>query len=108
LRDEIVEDFGAFPNYTVINASGKSRRRGLELSGEWRPTAELSIGGNYSFIDTRERGGQGAEALREVRRPRHSANLFGSWRSGPLTLGGSLAYVGKRKDRDFDSSRHLA
>jgi vitamin B12 transporter len=102
LRDEIVEDFSAFPNYTVINASGKSRRRGFEFSGEWRATAELSIGGNYSFIDTRERGGQGAEALREVRRPRHSANLFGSWRSGPLTLGGFLAYVGERKDRDFD------
>ncbi len=102
LRDEIVEDFSISPNSTVINTAGKSRRRGVELSGEWRPLEGLRLGGNYSHIDTRERGGGGADTLREVRRPRHSANLFGDWRRGPFTLGASAAYVGKRKDRDFD------
>lgn len=102
LRDEIVEDFSVFPNYTVVNAGEKSRRRGIELSGEWRPMEGLSLGGSYSYLDTRERGGKGAEALREVRRPKHSASLFGNWRTGPVTLGASLAYVGGRADRDFD------
>jgi vitamin B12 transporter len=102
LEDEIVEDFSPFPNYTVVNAPGKSRRRGLELSGEWRPTATLQVGANYSFVDTREPDTADADALREIRRPRHTANAFAAWRSGPFSGGASLAYVGRRADRDFD------
>lgn len=102
LSDEIVEDFSPFPNYTVVNAGGKSRRRGVELSGEWRPMEGLSLGGSYSYVDTREREDEGNEALREVRRPKHSGSLYGHWSSGPVTLGASLAYVGERRDRDFD------
>lgn len=101
LEDEIVEDFSPFPNYTVVNAPGKSRRRGFELSGEWRPDEAVTLGASYTYVDTRENSAAGA-ALREVRRPRHTANLFGDWRSGPLTVGGALAYVGSRVDRDFD------
>ena len=102
LEDEIVEDFGLFPNYTVVNADQKSRRRGLELSGEWRPAEGLSLGGSYSHVDTRERRGEGTDTLREVRRPKHSASLYGHWAKGPATVGASLAYVGDRLDRDFD------
>lgn len=102
LRDEIVEDFSIFPNYTVVNAPGKSRRRGFELSGEWRPSAAVSLGANYTYLSTRENSVAGAPALREVRRPRHTANLYGDWRNGPLTVGGAIAYVGSRVDRDFD------
>lgn len=102
LRDEIVEDFSIFPNYTAVNASGKSRRRGVELSGEWQPRKALSLGASYSYVDTREREVAGSDSLREVRRPKHSASLYGSWTTGPITLGASLAYVGRRKDSDFD------
>jgi vitamin B12 transporter len=102
LRDEIVEDFSAFPNYTVVNAPGKSRRRGVDLSAEWRPVKGVSLGGSYSYLDTREREGDGNDALREVRRPKHSGSLYGTWNSGSVTGGASLAYVGSRKDRDFD------
>lgn len=102
LRDEIVEDFSLFPHYTVVNAPGRSRRRGLEASADWRPRDGLRIGANYTYVDTRERRGAAAAALREIRRPKHSANLYGDWRSGPVTVGASLAYVGPRIDSDFD------
>lgn len=102
LEDEIVEDFSLFPSYTVVNANGKSRRRGVELSGEWRPAEGLSLGGSYSYVDTRERRDAGTDTLREVRRPKHSASLYGHWTKGPATVGASLAYVGDRLDRDFD------
>lgn len=102
LEDEIVEDFSIFPNYTVVNAPGESRRRGIELSGEWRPVAGLRLAANYTYIDTRERDAGAGSALREVRRPEHSANLYGDYTAGRLTVGGALAYVGERIDSDFD------
>ncbi len=101
LRDEIVEDFSVFPS-TVINAAGDSRRRGLELSAGWRPTAETMVGANYTYLDSREQAVAGTPVAREIRRPRHAANAFASWRHGPLTLAGTMAYVGRRLDRDFD------
>ena len=100
LRDEIVEDFSPFPNYTVVNAPRQSRRRGVELSGEWRPTPHLRVGGNYTYLDTRE---PAADAqLREVRRPKHSASLYTDWQQNGLSVGVAVAYVGRRIDSDFD------
>ena len=102
LRSEIVEDFSLFPHYTVVNAPGVSRRRGLEASADGRPLQGVRLGANYTYLDTRERRTAGASAFREIRRPRHTANLYGDWEAGPLTLGASLAYVGRRLDTDFD------
>jgi vitamin B12 transporter len=51
LQDEIVEDFSIFPDYTVVNAAGTSRRRGIELSADWEPVAGLSLGANYTYLD---------------------------------------------------------
>jgi vitamin B12 transporter len=101
LKDEIVEDFSVFPS-TVINAAGESRRRGFELSAEWRPSAATLIGANYTYLDSREQTVANAASTREIRRPRHTANAYARWESGPFTLGASLAYVGARLDRDFD------
>jgi len=101
LRSEIVEDFSLFPSYTVVNAPGTSRRRGLEASADWQPLHGVRLGANYTYLDTRERRTAGS-ALREIRRPRHTANLYADYEAGPLTLGASLAYVGRRLDTDFD------
>src|SRR5690606_28720921 len=51
LRDEIVfESLPSTPTilfpYTYVNADGKSRRRGIELSGEIKPLENLRISGN--------------------------------------------------------------
>lgn len=101
LDDEIVEDFSVFPS-TVINAAGDSRRRGVELSAEWRPNEAILIGANYTYLDSREQAVAGIASAREIRRPRHTANAYARWESGPFSLGASLAYVGRRLDRDFD------
>jgi vitamin B12 transporter len=105
LHDEIVEDFSLFPRYTVINAAGKSRRRGIELSGDWRPIEGLRLSANYSYLDARERptGPLPSPSRREIRRPKHTANLVADWTLGRLTSGASLAYVGSRRDIDFDT-----
>ncbi|MDB5684873.1 MAG: TonB-dependent receptor [Sphingomonas bacterium] len=103
LRDEIV--YSPLPRfqYTYVNAAGTSRRRGVELSGTLRPSAALRLSFAYSWLDAREpRLAGAARAAQEVRRPRHSGSLSAEWRRGGLTAGGSIAYVGRRRDIDFD------
>ncbi len=102
LRDEIVETFdpATFISSTA-NATGRSRRRGVELEASYRfEPVRLSF--NYTLLDAKERRAEGDLAVREVRRPRHSANLFADGEVGPLRFGAALSYVGKRSDTDFD------
>jgi vitamin B12 transporter len=103
LSDEIVDTFDpvTFLSSTA-NASGRSRRRGIELDASYRPSPKLLLAANYTLLDAGERQVAGAAAVREVRRPRHSANLIASGRSGRLGWGASAAYVGARQDTDFD------
>jgi len=103
LKDEIVDVFdpATFLSSTA-NVDGKSRRRGIEVEAEYRPSNALSLGVNYSFIDADERRVAGGAAVREVRRPRHSFNLVASGTAGKFSWGASAAYVGRRRDTDFD------
>ncbi|HEX8448096.1 MAG TPA: TonB-dependent receptor [Allosphingosinicella sp.] len=101
LRGEIVEDFSSFP-FTVRNAEGRSRRRGIELSAEAKPVEGLRLSANYTWLDARERRVGIARGSAEPRRPRHGANLAADWSAGRLLAGASLGYVGKRGDSDFD------
>jgi vitamin B12 transporter len=102
LKDEIVPTFdpATFISSTA-NATGKSRRRGIEMEAEHRLEA-VRLGINYTYLDSEEREGSGSPAIRELRRPRHSANLIADGSLGPVEFGASLAYVGKRRDTDFD------
>jgi vitamin B12 transporter len=104
LNDEIVDvfDLATFRS-TTANATGTSRRRGIEAD------AELDLPGNgrlfiyYNWLDAEERQVAGGLAVREVRRPRHSAALSGHKWFGPIQVSARIAYVGKRRDIDFDS-----
>ena len=106
LKDEILLVFGGPPDFlaTSVNATGKSRRRGIELTGEWRPVPGLVIDGDYTYLDANEQKAASGARVREVRRPKHTANLSATYTADRLTLAGSVAYVGKRVDTDFDLS----
>jgi vitamin B12 transporter len=103
LRNEIVD---TFDNVTFLsstaNATGKSKRDGIELSASWRHAAWLNIEANYTWLDAGEQRVAGAAQVREVRRPRNSANLAAWGDAGRFSWGASLAYVGARRDTDFD------
>jgi vitamin B12 transporter len=102
LRDEIVPTFDpATFLSSAANAEGKSRRRGIEVDATHRFGA-LMLAANYTYLDAEERLMPARPAVREPRRPKHSANLVATGSLGPLQLGGSLAYVGKRRDPDTD------
>ncbi|MET1112510.1 MAG: TonB-dependent receptor [Allosphingosinicella sp.] len=103
LEDEIVDVFDPVTfRSTAANATGTSRRRGIEIDAEWRLAKAANFMVNYTWLDAEERQVAGGLKLREVRRPRHSFNLMGEGRSGPFSWGATLAYVGKRGDTDFD------
>ena len=102
LSNEIVGTFDpeTFISST-INVEGKSRRRGIEVDGEYR-IGPVRLVANYTFLNASERQAAENVAIREIRRPKHSANLLASAAVGKFDIGGSLAYVGKRRDTDFD------
>lgn len=104
LRAEIV---GVFDPKTFLsstaNATGTSRRRGIEVEGSWRPSPALRLTANYAFLDADEPAVAGGGQVKEVRRPKHSANVAADAEFGHLTAGVSLAYVGSRIDTDFGS-----
>lgn len=88
--------------FTTRNAEATSRRRGLELTGEYRVSGALRFSLNYTFLDARERREPTDSVVRETRRPRHSGNLVGFGESGRLQWSGTVALVGARDDLDFD------
>jgi vitamin B12 transporter len=103
LRDEIVDVFDpvTFTSSTA-NADGISRRQGIELSATYRHAPWLNLTANYTWLDADEQRVAGAALVREVRRPRGSANLVAHGSAGRLRWGAGIAYVGARTDTDFD------
>ncbi|HEV2817449.1 MAG TPA: TonB-dependent receptor [Allosphingosinicella sp.] len=103
LRDEIVDVFDPLTFLSsTANAAGASRRDGIELSAGFRQGAALNLQASYTWLDADEQRAAGAALVREVRRPRHSFNLIGFGEAGAFRWGASLAYVGRRRDTDFD------
>ncbi|UUR08604.1 TonB-dependent receptor plug domain-containing protein [Sphingomonas glaciei] len=93
LRDEIV----ASPDFTsAVNASGRSKRDGVELEAGWHGGEWLNLSATYAYLDAVEPAG------RELRRPRHSGSVAADGVAGRLSYGAALSYTGTRLDRDFD------
>ncbi|HYJ30633.1 MAG TPA: TonB-dependent receptor, partial [Allosphingosinicella sp.] len=104
LRDEIVDVFDpATFRSTTANANGTSRRRGIEAEAELRLPGSGGVSLYFTLLDADERQVAGGLAVREVRRPRHSASLGGYKQAGPFQLSARIAYVGRRRDLDVDS-----
>ena len=104
LKDEIVDTFdpATFLSSTA-NATGASRRRGIEAEAELKLPRAGKISLFYTFLDAGERQVAGGLAVREVRRPRHSAALAGHGKLGRLDWGARIAWIGERRDMNFDS-----
>ncbi len=103
LRNEIVDTFDPLTFLSsTANADGRSRRDGIELSASWRHADWLNVEANYTWLDANEQPSAGAALVREIRRPRSTANVAGWGESGRFSWSASLAYVGARRDTDFD------
>jgi vitamin B12 transporter len=102
LTDEIITVFN--PNFTssVANASGKSKRQGVELEAGYAVSDRFLINAQYSFTDADEQRTRDSAQSTELRRPRHSASL-----SATATLLAGLrttalvSYTGAQTDTEF-------
>ena len=104
LKDEIVSTFDSVTFLSgVANASGKSKRNGIEASLEARASDWLRLEASYTYLDAEEGQVAGTARIREVRRAKNSGSLTAIADLDRLTLSGSVAYVGKRGDTDFDT-----
>jgi vitamin B12 transporter len=102
LTNEIIGTFdrGTFQS-GVANATGRSRRHGVEVSGRAALAQGLALIASYTFLDADQQQTAGAAAVREVRRPRHSGSIALGYSSQQFDLSAAAAITGARGDTDF-------
>ena len=95
LHDEIVNnaDFTS-----VLNASGSSKRAGLEATGDWMVGKTLRLSANYAYLKATQPDPVTGNQIAEARRPKHSGSVALDGSAGRFTYGASLAYVGQHLD----------
>jgi vitamin B12 transporter len=102
LNNEII---GTFDSRTflsgVANASGQSKRRGIEVAGAARLADGLNLTGSYTYLDADQQQVAGAVQVREVRRPRHSGSIAVAYLGKFFDLSAAAAITGARGDTDF-------
>jgi len=95
LHDEIVNN-ASFTS--ALNASGSSRRSGIEAVVDWKLSERLRLSANYAYLKASQPDALTGEQLTETRRPKHSGSVALDGSIGGITYGASLAYVGKHVD----------
>jgi vitamin B12 transporter len=102
LTDEIVS---TFDNATflagVANASGRSKRRGVEVSANASLADGLLLNASYTWLDANQQQVAGTAFVREVRRPRHSGSIALNYAGERFDLATAAAITGARGDTDF-------
>ena len=101
LRREIVDVF-AWRLSTSVNASGTSRRRGIEAEAAWSYSTALHLTATYAWLDASEPTAPDGGLIKEQRRPAHSGSVAIDGAQGRLSYGLAVAYTGTRIDSDFD------
>jgi vitamin B12 transporter len=99
LEDEIVTVFDSNTFLTTVdNLTGKSKRDGIEVMWSAQVTDGFSLGGSYTYTNSRQPDG-----MREVRRPKHMANLNANYAfaGGRANVNLDVSYNGKQLDNEF-------
>ena len=96
LEDEIVEtaDFSS-----TVNATGTSKRSGIEAEFVWRPANWARLTATYAYLDAKQQQQEGSADARERRRPKHSGSIAADGESGRFSYGAALTYTGAHLDQ---------
>lgn len=76
-KQDLTNEIGTvgFPISTPFNATGTSKRQGVELAATLSLSNGLSLNGTYTYTDSTEQRVAGGPRLIEVRRPKHAGSL---------------------------------
>lgn len=101
-HDQIVYDFTTFQSENIQRVKAE----GVELELNVKPTRNLELAANYSFVDSRDKSVGTTFNNLVARRPRNQANVSIDWTSPvKLKLGASLRMVGDSFDDNANSVR---
>ena len=103
LKEEIVDvfDSATFTSSTA-NATGQSKRQGIELEGNYHLHDLVQLTASYAWLDASEPTVSGGATLKEQRRPTHSGSLAMDGQFGRFSYGAAITYSGRRIDTNFD------
>ena len=102
LQNEIVSTFDSSTFLAgVANATGRSRRRGVEVTGNAGLAKGLTLNATYAYLDTGQQQVAGSARVRELRRPPHSGSISLNYRGKAFDLSAAAAITGARNDTDF-------
>ncbi|WP_164156653.1 TonB-dependent receptor plug domain-containing protein [Sandarakinorhabdus rubra] len=102
LTNEIVSTFDFATSLSgVANASGRSKRRGVEVSGNASLADGLTLNASYTYLDANQQQVVGTAFVREVRRPRHAGSIALGYAGELFDLAAAAAITGARGDTDF-------
>jgi vitamin B12 transporter len=108
-RDMIVYDGSGGPGEPTYFNGAAAKSRGIEAGLTTSPGRNVKVSASYTYLLAEATDDSGlpsatfAAGQRLIRRPRHSAELAARGRVlDRVTLGGSVIYVGRRDDVDFN------
>lgn len=102
LENEIISTFDPDTFLSgVANASGRSRRQGMEVEGQIDVAEGLTLRGSYAWLDATQQQVAGGALVKEVRRPRHSGSISAIYNHRRFQIAASAAITGARGDTDF-------
>ncbi len=78
---------------SIVNDTGRSKRRGAELQADWQVLDDLFLSTHYTY--TRARSGSGTELQRN---PKHIWGFNLLWTFGDFSLGGDMVWTSKQQD----------
>ena len=82
----------------MLNATGSSRRAGIEASVNWKVGSQLRLSANYAYVKATQPDPVTGEQVTEARRPKHSGSVAVDGSARRLSYGASLAFVGRHHD----------
>ena len=98
LKNEITWSGVTLPDGTnYYNQDGTSKRRGVEIAGNWQASDSLSLGADYTYLHARNPDGSV-----EIRRPRHQFGLNATYlfAEGRGSVSGDVTYVAGNYDAE--------
>jgi vitamin B12 transporter len=101
LTNQIVSQ--GFP-YTLTNLAGVSERQGIEMSGRFKATDQLTFGAAYTYLDAKRPNG-----VEEIRRAPHSGRIDANYgfADGKANVNLAVTYNGRARDDAFGATYNV-